>query len=198
MTNHRRSGQEGAAFEVVQTILHEQLKNPIRPAGARCIYFRKEDPAAPADGDRGLYQFILSSQGCMEDAAKYGANGHQADGTWKAVEDSIVTDAVTVLKPCTAEGYPSVPELHSGHRKHDSRQVALSFSDKENQHAIQRIHESIKRCMPCRDPNCIHGWKTIDFPDGSGFQAMRTCLPSVQINWNSPAMIDHHEVGNSM
>jgi len=37
-----------------------------------------------------------------------------ADGTHKTVEDDLITDAVMVTKPCTAEDYPSVKELHSG------------------------------------------------------------------------------------
>ena len=44
----------------------------------------------------------------------YGRYGHMADGTHKTVEDDLITDAVMVTKPCTAEDYPSVKELHSG------------------------------------------------------------------------------------
>ena len=50
----------------------------------------------------------------MDDAAMYGRYGHMADGTHKTVEDDLITDAVMVTKPCTAEDYPSVKELHSG------------------------------------------------------------------------------------
>ena len=44
----------------------------------------------------------------------YGRYGHMADGTHKTVEDDLITDAVMVTKPCTADDYPSVKELHSG------------------------------------------------------------------------------------
>ena len=108
------------------------------------------------------------------------------------VEDDIVTDGVMVCKPCTAQQYPEVPELHSGHRKNIMRLVCLSFADKENEHCIRRIHESIRRCMPCRNAGCTHDWKVTDFLDGSGFFAERTC--DDQVKWSSPAMIDHHEV----
>ena len=37
-----------------------------------------------------------------------------ADGTHKTVEDDLITDAVMVTKPCTAEDYPSVKELILG------------------------------------------------------------------------------------
>ena len=50
----------------------------------------------------------------MDDAAIYGRYGHMADGTHKTVEDDLITDAVMVTKPCTADDYPSVKELHSG------------------------------------------------------------------------------------
>ena len=37
--------------------------------------------------------------------------------------------------------------LNQRHTKKDSRLVALSINDKENKHAIMRIHESIRRCV---------------------------------------------------
>jgi|EP01046_Picozoa_sp_COSAG06_P043185 hypothetical protein len=112
----------------------------------------------------------------------------------QVVEDDIVTDAVMVCKPCKAQQYPNVPELHSGHQKNVMRLVCLSLADKENEHCIRRIHESLGRCMPCRTPGCTHGWKVTDFSDGSGFFAERTCVVGTQVKWSSPAMIDHHEV----
>ena len=47
--------------------------------------------------------------------------------------------------------------------------------------------------MPCQDPSCSHGWKTIDFEDGSGYYAERICDPAKRVRWDSPTMIDHHE-----
>ena len=192
MTDHRRSGQRGVpAFEAADAIIRKHLREPVHSWGSRCIYYRRPDPAAHPKSDRGLYQTIFSSDGCLDDAAEYGDNGHLADGTHKVVEDDVITDAVMVQKPCTAQNYPSVPELHSGHRKIVSRLVCLSFTDKENEHAIKRIHESIRRCMRCRNPRCKHRWEVIDFADGSGFYSMRLCHS--QIKWNSPGMLDHHE-----
>jgi hypothetical protein len=51
--------------------------------------------------------------------------------------------------------------------------------------------------MPCRNPQCSHGWQTVDFPDGSGYYTRRTCNTDDQIVWNSPAMIDHHEASGA-
>ena len=109
------------------------------------------------------------------------------------VEDDLITDAIMVTKPCTGGQCFSVPELHSGYTKKDARLVLLSLTDKENQHCIQRIHEVIGRCLPCRKAGCSHGWKTCEFADGSGFYAMRTCAANDQIKWTSPGMLDHHE-----
>ena len=84
ITNHRRSGQRGTPpFEVVDAIITQQLRDPAERWGCRCIYFRRSDPNANPKSDRGLYQIILSSEGCLHDAAEYGANGHGADGTHK-------------------------------------------------------------------------------------------------------------------
>ena len=155
MTNHRRSGQRGIPpFDAADIIIREQLRDPAEQWGCRCIYYRRPDPNANAKSDRGLYQTILSSNGCLDDAAKYGDNGHGADGTHEVVEDDIVTDGVMVCKQCTAQEYPEVPELHSGHRKNVMRLVALSLADKESEHCIRRIHESIARCMPCDRSDC--------------------------------------------
>jgi hypothetical protein len=89
--------------------------------------------------------------------------------------------------------HPQVQELHAGFDYLDTRLICLNFTTSESEPAIRIAHESIRRCMPCREAGCSHGWKTVEFEDGSGYYATRTCLLANQIPWNSPAMIDHHE-----
>lgn len=89
--------------------------------------------------------------------------------------------------------HPQVDELHAGFDYLDTRLICLNFTTSESEPAIRIAHESIRRCMPCKEAGCSHGWKTFEFEDGSGYYATRTCLPANQISWNSPAMIDHHE-----
>ena len=109
MTDAKRSGQRGIGqFELAERIIREQLRDPEVASGPRCIYFRKPDDSANPTGPRGLYQVIFSSTGCMDDAAELRRNGHGLDGTHKAVEDDICTDALLVFKRCRKAQYPQV------------------------------------------------------------------------------------------
>jgi hypothetical protein len=63
-------------------------------AGARCIYYRRDDKNARKGSGREHYQLILSSPGMMDDAVECGPTGHGADGVHKSVEDDIIVDAV--------------------------------------------------------------------------------------------------------
>ena len=111
MTDAKRSGQRGIGqFELAERFIREQLRDPEVASGPRCIYFRKPDDSANANGPRGLYQVIFSSTGCMNDAAELRLNGHGLDGTHKAVEDDICTDALLVFKRCRSAQYPGVRE----------------------------------------------------------------------------------------
>ena len=66
--------------------------------GARCIYYRREDPAARAGSGRDHYQMILSSEGMMNDAFECGPDGHGGDGVHKLVEDDVTVNAVMCCK----------------------------------------------------------------------------------------------------
>jgi len=104
MTNHRRSGQRGIPpFEAADAIITKQLRDPAERWGCRCIYYRRPDTNADPKSDRGLYQMILSSPGCLDDAAEYGDYGHGADGTHKVRTRRSVLDSV-----CLEDG-PSLP-----------------------------------------------------------------------------------------
>jgi hypothetical protein len=104
MTNHRRSGQRGIPpFEAADAIITQQLRDPAERWGCRCIYYRRPDTNADPKSDRGLYQMILSSPGCLDDAAEYGDYGHGADGTHKVRTRRSVLDSV-----CLEDG-PSLP-----------------------------------------------------------------------------------------
>ena len=67
--------------------------------GARCLYYRREDPTARAGSGRDHYQIILSSVGMLDDAAECGPDGHGADGVHKLVEDDV-----TVTLSCVTSG----------------------------------------------------------------------------------------------
>ena len=56
----------------LHTMRRKHLREPISSVGARCIYYRREDPATRAGSGRDHYQMILSSEGMMNDAFECG------------------------------------------------------------------------------------------------------------------------------
>ena len=74
--------------------IRNQLREPSLKAGARCIFYRRDDKNAKKGSERAHYQVILSSQWMMEDAVECGPSGHGADGVHKSVEDDIIVDGV--------------------------------------------------------------------------------------------------------
>ena len=105
----------------LHTMRRKHLREPISSVGARCIYYRREDPAARAGSGRDHYQMILSSGGMMNDAFECGPDGHGGDGVHKLVEDDVTVNAVMCCKRCTKETHPHVSELYGGHDYLDSR-----------------------------------------------------------------------------
>ena len=101
-----------------------------------------------------------------------------------------VVNPVLTYKRIDKHTHPDIPELESGFVRWVKRLVCLSVSSRENRWCIQRIYEAVRRCMPCRNPNCDHGWTYVDYEDGSGFYAKRTCAPADQYAFGSVAMID--------
>ena len=101
-----------------------------------------------------------------------------------------VVNPVLTYKRIDKHTHPGVPELESGFIRWVKRLVCLSVSSRENRWCIQRIYEAVRRCMPCRNPTCDHGWTYVAFEDGSGFYAKRTCAPADQYAFGSVAMID--------
>ena len=101
-----------------------------------------------------------------------------------------VVNPVLTYKRIDKHTHPSIPELESGFVRWVKRLVCLSVSSRENRWCIQRIYESVRRCMPCRNPTCDHGWTYVAFEDGSGYYAKRTCAPADQYAFGSVAMID--------
>ena len=101
-----------------------------------------------------------------------------------------VANPVLTYKRIDKHTHPGVPELESGFVRWVKRLVCLSVSSRENRWCIQRIYESVRRCMPCRNPTCDHGWTYVAFEDGSGYYAKRTCAPADQYAFGSVAMID--------
>jgi hypothetical protein len=99
--------------------------------GARCLYYRREDPTARAGSGRDHYQIILSSVGMLDDAAECGPDGHGADGVHKLVEDDVTVDAIMCCKRCTKDTHPHVTELHGGHDVLDSRLACISVTTQE-------------------------------------------------------------------
>ena len=96
------SSQAGALIDLSAThtldacaaIIRNQPRDPASTAGARCIYYRRDDKNAQKGSGREHYQLILSSPGMMDDAVECGPTGHGADGVHKSVEDDIIVDAV--------------------------------------------------------------------------------------------------------
>ena len=170
----------------LHTMRRKHLREPISSVGARCIYYHHEDPAARPGSGRDHYQMILSSEGMMNDAFECGPDGHGGDGVHKLVEDDVTVNAVMCCKRCTKETHPHVSELYGGHDYLDSRLACISCTTQESTPAMVNMHESIDRCMPCKNPDCPHEWKTTDFTDGSGYYAERTCAPEDKIKWKSP------------
>ena len=101
-----------------------------------------------------------------------------------------VVNPVLTYKRIDKHTHPGIPELESGFIRWVKRLVCLSVSSRENRWCIQRIYESVRRCMPCRNPTCDHGWTYVAFEDGSGYYAKRTCAPADQYAFGSVAMID--------
>ena len=101
-----------------------------------------------------------------------------------------VANPVLTYKRNDKHTHPGVPELESGFVRWVKRLVCLSVSSRENRWCIQRIYEAVRRCMPCRNPHCDHGWAYVDYEDGSGYYAKRTCAPADQYAFGSVAMID--------
>ena len=101
-----------------------------------------------------------------------------------------VVNPVLTYKRIDKHTHPGIPELESGFIRWVKRLVCLSVSSRENRWCIQRIYEAVRRCMPCRNPTCDHGWTYVAFEDGSGFYAKRTCAPADQYAFGSVAMID--------
>lgn len=174
-------------------LCRKHLREPTSCVGARCLYYRREDPTARAGSGRDHYQIILSSVGMLDDAAECGPDGHGADGVHKLVEDDVTVDAIMCCRRCTKDTHPHVTELHGGHDVLDSRLACISVTTQESTPAMVNMHESIDRCLPCKKLDCSHGWKTTDFDDGSGYFAERVCDPVDKFRWKSPGMIDHHE-----
>ena len=101
-----------------------------------------------------------------------------------------VVNPVLTYKRIDKHTHPDIPELESGFVRWVKRLVCLSVSSRENRWCIQRIYEAVRRCMPCRNPHCDHGWTYVAFEDGSGYYARRTCAPADQYAFGSVAMID--------
>jgi hypothetical protein len=171
---------------VICCVDRKHLRGLSSSIGARCIYYRREDPNARAGSGRDHWQLILSSEGMMDDAVECGPDGHGADGVHNCVEDDVIVDAIMGCKRCTKDTHPHVSELHGGHDYLDSRLICISCTTAESTPAMVNMHESIGRCMPCKNPQCSHGWTTTDFDDGSGYYAQRTCAPEDRIRWKSP------------
>ena len=193
--NSKRAARKEGQFTTVDKLARSVLRQ--RRA---CIYYREADPTAPRGSPRAAWQLILSSEGCLKDAARYGKNGNGQDAKRKLVEDEIITNGVITFKRIDQHTHPTVPELQSGFIRWEPRLVCLSLSDKENQHTLTAINASIDRCLPCNDSHCLHGWKEVDFEDGSGFYMERTCAAAHRIKWTGPpseggsrCMIDMHE-----
>eukprot|EP01044_Picomonas_judraskeda_P017439 COSAG03_NODE_3282_length_2103_cov_3.483533_2_plen_138_part_00 len=116
--------------------------------GARCLYYRREDPTARAGSGRDHYQIILSSVGMLDDAAECGPDGHGADGVHKLVEDDVTVDAIMCCKRCTKDTHPHVTELHGGHDVLDSRLACISVTTQEGGGGGEAIF--IRSCAPER------------------------------------------------
>ena len=108
MDNSKRAGMTDdgkklGEFDLVDRLARTELKKQ-----HVCLYYRKDDSTADPSSARGaqtlcpepslrshpplstgFWQIIISDEGCLNDAARYGPNGHSVDGKYRMVEDNL-------------------------------------------------------------------------------------------------------------
>ena len=189
--NVRRLGRHQPAFELMDS----RLRGVMKPYH-RILYYRQPDPAAAHGSMRSVWMVVISSEGCLADAAKFQHNGQGEDGKHKLCEDDLVLHASSTFRVVDSHTHPDIPEFCGGFRLNERRLAFMTLTSSENRWAIKEGHASMRRCMPqqsCTDPNCGHKLICTNFPDGSGYQFSRECESSTLAPWKPIGMIDHHD-----
>ena len=108
MDNSKRRGMTEDGKKLGEFDLVDRLARTELQKQHVCLYYRKEDSTADPSSPRGaanhsnthlaltssvfnagFWQMIISDEGCLNDAARYGPNGHSVDGKYRLVEDNL-------------------------------------------------------------------------------------------------------------